>query len=140
MSRTHSAKCGFLCLDNLYAASYAWTIYLLSFPLFGFNFSWSYFYCCSLPLRLLFPLFSFFLHFLIFDLLYSPPILTFFQFNFPSSSSHWPSSLESSRANLSLCCCSVTKSCLTLCNPLDCGMPLSSVLHYLPEFTQIHVH
>ena len=36
-------------------------------------------------------------------------------------------------------CCSVTKSCLTLCHPMDCSMPASSVLHYLPEFAQIHV-
>ena len=38
------------------------------------------------------------------------------------------------------CCCSVTKSCLTLCNPMDCDTPGSSVLHYLLEFAQIHFH
>ena len=38
------------------------------------------------------------------------------------------------------CCCSVTKSCLTLCDPMDCSMPGSSILHYLLEFAQIHVH
>ena len=37
-------------------------------------------------------------------------------------------------------CCSVAKSCLTLCNPIDCSTPASSVLHYLLEFAQIHVH
>ena len=37
-------------------------------------------------------------------------------------------------------CCSVTKSCPTLCNPMECRTPGSSVLHYLPEFAQIHVH
>ena len=37
-------------------------------------------------------------------------------------------------------CCSVAKSCLTLCNPMDCRMPGFPVLHYLPEFAQIHVH
>ena len=31
------------------------------------------------------------------------------------------------------CCCSVAKSCLTVCNPMDCSMPGSSALHYLPE-------
>ena len=36
-------------------------------------------------------------------------------------------------------CCSFTKSCLTLCNPMHCSMPGSFVLHYLPEFAQIHV-
>ena len=34
----------------------------------------------------------------------------------------------------------VTKSCLTLCDPMDDSMPGVSVLHYLPEFAQIHVH
>ena len=29
------------------------------------------------------------------------------------------------------CCCSGTKSCLTLCDPMDCSMPGFSVLHYL---------
>ena len=38
------------------------------------------------------------------------------------------------------CCCSVAKSCLTLCDPMDCSKLGSSVLHCLPEFTQIHVH
>ena len=34
------------------------------------------------------------------------------------------------------CCCLVTKSCLTICDPADCSMPGSPVLHYLPEFAQ----
>ena len=38
------------------------------------------------------------------------------------------------------CCCSVAKSCPTLCDHMDCSMPGSSVLHYLPEFAQIHDH
>ena len=38
------------------------------------------------------------------------------------------------------CCCSVTKSCLTLRNSMDCRTPGSSVLYYLLEFAQIHVH
>ena len=29
---------------------------------------------------------------------------------------------------------------VNLCNPMDCSMLGSSVLHYLPEFSQIHVH
>ena len=32
---------------------------------------------------------------------------------------------------------SVTKSCLTLCNPMDCSMPGFPVLHYLLEFAAI---
>ena len=39
-----------------------------------------------------------------------------------------------------LCCCSVAKSCPTLYDPMDCSMPGFSVLHYLPEFVQTHVH
>ena len=39
-----------------------------------------------------------------------------------------------------LCCCSITKSCLTLCDPMDCSTPGFPVLHYLPEFAQNHVH
>ena len=35
---------------------------------------------------------------------------------------------------------SVTQSCLTLCNPMDCRMPGLPVHHQLPEFTQTHVH
>ena len=37
------------------------------------------------------------------------------------------------------CCSSVAKSCPTPCDPLNCSMPGSSVLHHLPEFAQIHV-
>ena len=37
-------------------------------------------------------------------------------------------------------CCSVTKSCLTLCDPMDCSMPGFPVLHHLPELAQTHVH
>ena len=37
------------------------------------------------------------------------------------------------------CCCSVTKLCLTFFNPMDCSVPGSSVLHYLPEFALTHV-
>ena len=38
------------------------------------------------------------------------------------------------------CCCSVTKSCPSLCDPMDCRTPGFPVLYYLPEFAQIHVH
>ena len=36
-------------------------------------------------------------------------------------------------------CCSVAKSCRTLCDPMDCSTPGSPELH-LPEFTQSQVH
>ena len=39
-------------------------------------------------------------------------------------------------------CCfySVSKSCPTLCNPMDCGTPGLPVPHCLSEFAQVHVH
>ena len=48
--------------------------------------------------------------------------------------------LCSQRGKKESCCfCSVAKSCPALCHPMDCSMPGSSVLHYFPEFAQIHV-
>ena len=35
---------------------------------------------------------------------------------------------------------SVTQSCLTLCDPMDCSTPGLPVHHQLPEFNQTHVH
>ena len=35
---------------------------------------------------------------------------------------------------------SVSQSCLTFCNPMDCSTPDFPVHHPLPEFTQTHVH
>ena len=35
---------------------------------------------------------------------------------------------------------SVTQSCPTLCDPMDCSMPGLPVHHQRPEFTQTHVH
>ena len=35
---------------------------------------------------------------------------------------------------------SVTQSCLTLCNPMDCSTPGLPVHHRLLEFTETHVH
>ena len=37
-------------------------------------------------------------------------------------------------------CCSVTQSCLTLCDPMDCSTPGFPVHHQLPELAQTHVH
>ena len=36
-------------------------------------------------------------------------------------------------------CCSIAKSCPTLCNPMDCSMPCFPGLVYLLEFAQTHV-
>ena len=38
------------------------------------------------------------------------------------------------------CCCSVTQSCPTLWDPMDCSTPILPVLHHLPKFAQVHVH
>ena len=38
------------------------------------------------------------------------------------------------------CCFLVSKSCLTLGNPMNCSMPGFPVLHYSPEFAQTHIH
>ena len=38
------------------------------------------------------------------------------------------------------CQCSVAQSFLTLCNPMDCGMPGFPVHHQLLELAQTHVH
>ena len=35
---------------------------------------------------------------------------------------------------------SVSQSCLTLCDPMDCSTPGFPVHHQLPELTQTHVH
>ena len=54
---------------------------------------------------------------------------------------------QSQANDSSYCCCSVARSCPTLCKPMDCskpGFPVLHypgfpVLHYLPEFAQTHV-
>ena len=38
------------------------------------------------------------------------------------------------------CCCSVTQSCLTLCNSMDCSAPGFPVLHNLLKLAQTHIH
>ena len=35
---------------------------------------------------------------------------------------------------------SVSQSCLTLCDPVDCSPPVLPVLHHLPECAQTHIH
>ena len=41
---------------------------------------------------------------------------------------------------VSVSCCSVAKSCQTLCDPMDSSTPDLPVPHYLPEFAQVHFH
>ena len=38
------------------------------------------------------------------------------------------------------CCCSASRSCLTVCNSMDCSTPGFLVLHHLLELAQTHVH
>ena len=38
------------------------------------------------------------------------------------------------------CCCSVSQSCLTLCDTMDCSAPGLPVPHHLPKYAQVHVH
>ena len=37
-------------------------------------------------------------------------------------------------------CCSVTQSCPTLCNPMNCSKSGLPVPYHLPEFVRVHVH
>jgi len=37
-------------------------------------------------------------------------------------------------------CCSVTQSCPTLCDPMECSTPGLPVPHHLPKLAQVHVH
>ena len=42
--------------------------------------------------------------------------------------------------DVSICCCLVDKLCQTLFDRMNYSIPGFSVLHYLPELAQIHVH
>ena len=72
----------------------------------------------------------------------------------PFSLIHWPDALTRIASQVQYqinpwqkegdypdcCCSSVTQSCLTLCDPMDCSPPGFPVLHHLPEFAHTHVH
>ena len=58
----------------------------------------------------------------------SHPYMTRDQIHGPCSGS----TVLTRQPGISFCCCSVAKSCLTLCNPMDCSTPGFPVLHYLP--------
>ena len=42
--------------------------------------------------------------------------------------------------NIYCCCCSISQSCLILCNSMDGSTPGFPVLHHLLELAQTHVH
>ena len=73
----------------------------------------------------------------------SVPPFSVFIFTYVFSSSvllAWKPWLISDPLMAPLCCCSVTQSCPTLCDPVDCSMPGFPVLHHLQELAQTHVH
>ena len=51
----------------------------------------------------------------------------------------WISSNDRSRFAAGCCYCTVSQSCLTLCDPMDCSTPGFPVYHHLPELAQTHV-
>ena len=57
-----------------------------------------------------------------------------------SSYIHSSASVISVISSFSVQFSSVTRSCPTLCNPMDCNRPGFPVHHHLLEFTQNHVH
>ena len=68
-------------------------------------------------------------------------------YEIPEESQHLPPlsgrnrlAYESFQEWILSCCCLVTKSCLILCDPMDCSTPGFPALHYLPEFAQTQVH
>ena len=74
------------------------------------------------------------------DLTFVPDQFPFLHPSSPNSQNledNWQSCIWPFGCN---CCCSVAKSSLTYCNPVDCSTPGSSVLHYFPELAQTHVH
>ena len=52
----------------------------------------------------------------------------------------WTPNIYNKNVLSNFCCCLVTESHPTLCNPMDCSMPGFPVLHYLPDFAQTCVH
>ena len=56
----------------------------------------------------------------------------------------WHMELKVWRLSIDKCthnyCCSLTRSCPTLCDPMDCSTPSFPVPHNLPEFAQVKVH
>ena len=52
----------------------------------------------------------------------------------------WPRKYNSQTPLTCVLSCSVTQSCPTLCDPMDCRKPGFPILHHLPELAQTHVH
>ena len=54
----------------------------------------------------------------------------------------WEESQQSflKKPQIDICCYTVTQSCLTICDPMDCSRLGFPVLHHLLELAQTHVH
>ena len=55
-------------------------------------------------------------------------------------SSDWPPGWPRPEDKVNSSCFLGLQSCPALCDPIDCSVPGSSVLHYLPESVQTHTH
>ena len=73
-----------------------------------------------------------------FEALLDLPFNFFQMFHFLSSCSSLPQAGLCPLSSVQFS--SVTQSCPTLCDSMDCSMPGLPVHHQLPEFTQTHVH
>ena len=51
-----------------------------------------------------------------------------------------PETPQTTQANTWAPCCSVTKTCCALCDPMDCSTPGFPVPQHLPGLAQTHVH
>ena len=59
-----------------------------------------------------------------------PPVANLEQFYNTTNNCH----------HVTYCCCSIAKSCLTVCDLMDCSTPGFPVLYHRLEFAQTHVH
>ena len=64
------------------------------------------------------------------------PALIIIHFNLTFYPNYYPRFLIYSFPVYLICCCSVAKPCLTLCNPMDCSTPGFPVLYHHPELAQ----
>ena len=70
-------------------------------------------------------------------------IIVFHDINILQSENHMIISIDTKKDLAkfnTFCYCSVTQSCLTLCDPVGCSMPGFPVFYCLLEFVQTHVH
>ena len=61
-------------------------------------------------------------------------------YSYSSNHALWNTTQTDMASLCNHCWCSVTHSCPTLCNSMDCNVPGFPVHHYLLDFAQTHVH